>query len=281
MVVCMLKKCWSMGYVSLLNFSFILMHQNLGKLYLYPTWTKFRGYIEITMSVCLFVWLCADSCLVRNIFLLWYWHTIFGTWVYHHEKICVVFIYDPDTTLTYDLKVKFIGFLTCLFVGPCFDIGLSYLALWWTMRWWVTYIRNPNTKFTFDLKVKFIWFLTLLCVQATSFLSFDIVIRHLAQECITIRHMSHTFMTSVWPWPLAFILKFYIFTMNLCLGKIVFALLHRHTKYGTYGFITMRQHVYIHDLYMTLSFDLLSNHLWAMGTSCFRSLKTISSMTKK
>ena len=43
--------------------------------------------------------------------------------------------------------------------------------------------------------------------------------------------MSHTFMTCVWP---MFSISKCIFTMNLCLGKIAFALWHKHTKFGTW-----------------------------------------------
>ena len=49
----------------------------------------------------------------------------------------------------------------------------------------VKYIHDPDTTLTFDLKVKFIGFMTWLCVRASAFLSFDIVILCLAHECIT------------------------------------------------------------------------------------------------
>ena len=53
------------------------------------------------------------------------------------------------------------------------------------MRRCVKYIHDPDTTLTFDLKVKFIGFMTWLCVQASTFLSFDKVILCLARECIT------------------------------------------------------------------------------------------------
>ena len=82
---------------------------------------------------------------------------------------CIAYILDPDTTLTFDLKVKFIGFLTCFRARPvifyCFDIGLPYFTHWCiTMRGCVAYILDPDTTLTFDLKVKFKEFLT-LCSQ--------------------------------------------------------------------------------------------------------------------
>ena len=53
------------------------------------------------------------------------------------------------------------------------------------MRGCVKYIHDLDMTLTFDLKVKFTWFMTWLCVQASAFLSFDIVILCLARECIT------------------------------------------------------------------------------------------------
>ena len=46
-----------------------------------PPRTKLRG-INRNHSVCSSVHPSADLC---NFFLLWHWHTIFGTWMYHHE----------------------------------------------------------------------------------------------------------------------------------------------------------------------------------------------------
>ena len=82
----------------------------------------------------------------------------------------IAYIHDPDTTVNFDLKVKFIGFLTCFHVRPItflwFDIGLPYLAHECiTMRWCVAYIHYLNTTLNFDLKVKFIGFLTCFRVR--------------------------------------------------------------------------------------------------------------------
>ena len=73
---------------------------------------------------------------------------------------CVKYIHDPDTTLNFDLKVKFIGFLTCFRVRPItffwIDIGLPYLAHGCiTIRQCVVYIHDPDSMLTFALKVKF------------------------------------------------------------------------------------------------------------------------------
>ena len=76
---------------------------------------------------------------------------------------CVAYIHDPDTTLNFDLMVKFIGFLTCFCVLPItiflFDNGLPYLGYGSiTMRRCDTYNYVPGLMLTFDLKVKFIGF---------------------------------------------------------------------------------------------------------------------------
>ena len=55
--------------------------------------------------------------------------------------------------------------------------------------------RYPDTTLIFDLKVKFIGFMTWLCVQASAFFSFDIVILCLARECITRYNVSRSFLS--------------------------------------------------------------------------------------
>ena len=72
---------------------------------------------------------------------------------------CVVYIYDPDTTLNFDLKVKFIGFLTCFCVQPITFFGLTLVNHIWHMGEYhkticILYIPNPDLMLTFDLKVK-------------------------------------------------------------------------------------------------------------------------------
>ena len=66
----------------------------------------------------------------------------------------VTYIHDPNTKLTFDFKVKYIGFLTCLCVQPTtsvrFDIGKSYLTHGSINMWQcVAYIHDPDTTLTF------------------------------------------------------------------------------------------------------------------------------------
>ena len=53
--------------------------------------------------------LCLTCLLVWPItfFFIWHWLTIFGTWVYHYEKMWYV---HSCSWFDFDLKVKFIGF---------------------------------------------------------------------------------------------------------------------------------------------------------------------------
>ena len=195
---------------------------------------------------------------------------------------CVAFIHDPKKMLTFDLKVKFIRFLTCFCVWPIiflFNIGLSYLAHGCiTTRRCVEYIHDPDSTLTYDFKVKFIgfccvcllwqwhtifstwvyhhermcllhswsWydidllisrsnfigFMTSLCVRARAFLYFDISHTVWHMSVSPWYNVSSTFMTSVWPWPLTLISKLYIhYEFESGIIKTVFALLHRHTKF--------------------------------------------------
>ena len=119
--------------------------------------------------------------------MVWHWITIFGTWGITMRR-CVAYIHDPDTTLNFDPKVKFIIFgawmyhhqimcrvhslsrfnvdfwpqgqiyriLSCLHVRPVtsvsFDLGISNLADWSiTIRGCVKYIHVPDTTLNFDL----------------------------------------------------------------------------------------------------------------------------------
>ena len=89
-----------------------------------------------------------------------------------------------------DPRVQFIGFchvfMSDSVTSVSFDIVIPYLAYGSiTTRGCVRYIHDPDTTLNFDLKVKFIGFMTWLCVQASAFLFFDIVILCLASECIT------------------------------------------------------------------------------------------------
>ena len=81
-------------------------------------------------------------------------------------KVCITYIHDPDTILTFDLKVKFIGFMTWICVQASafssFDIAILYLARECiTIVRYVTYIHELCITLTFDLNIKIFIYLSL------------------------------------------------------------------------------------------------------------------------
>ena len=109
---------------------------------------------------------------------------------------------------------QFYRLLSCLHVQPVtsvsFDIGIPYLAHGSiTKRGCVKYINDHDMTLTFDLKVKIVGLMTWLCVQASPFLSFGIVILVMHVGVSPWYNVSHTVMNSAWPWPLTSISKLY------------------------------------------------------------------------
>ena len=107
---------------------------------------KFKGFFDTC------------SCPVHNLF---FWFYICVPYLAHGcitLRRCVAYFQDPDTTLNFDLEVKFIGVLSCLCVRP---ITIFYMTLAKHIRTWVyhhermfMYIYVPDSMLTFDLKVK-------------------------------------------------------------------------------------------------------------------------------
>ena len=122
------------------------------------------GYIEITLSVRLSV--CLSVCVrlsvqirVRPITFLWF---DIGLPYLAHGRItmrrCVAYIDYRDTSLNFDLKVKFIGFLTCFRVRP-----ITFFLVWHWPTIFGTWMYHHQkmcrvhswSRFNVDLKVKF------------------------------------------------------------------------------------------------------------------------------
>ena len=65
--------------------------------------------------------------------MVWHWLTIFGQWVYHHERIVQVDSWS-DTMFTFDPKVKLIWFMTllCLWATDflSFDRVILCFGMW-------------------------------------------------------------------------------------------------------------------------------------------------------
>ena len=115
--------------IALENLSFTWRRQHcrwrVANSYYTPANESSGGYIGITLSaLCLSV--CADSCLATNVFFDWHWHTIYMVHGCITMRQNVAHIHDPDTTLTFDIKVKY-RVLTCFLVRPLttfwFDTG--------------------------------------------------------------------------------------------------------------------------------------------------------------
>ena len=186
----------------------------------------------------------------HNVFFLFHIGTSYLAHACITIRRCVVYVYDPDTILNFDLNVKFIGFMTYFYFWPrtifWFDIGSPYLEpgshhkkMWhvyscsrfdidlWrqgqiyrllsfhvtsvsfdigilylahgsiTKKGCVKYIHDPDTTLTFEIYR----FMTWLCVQAPTFLSFDIDIIVWHVSVSRWYGLSGTFMNSVWHWP--------------------------------------------------------------------------------
>ena len=111
---------------------------------------------------------------------------------------CVTHNHDPDMTLTFGLKVKFIGFLTCFLVRPItffwFNIGLPYLA----RRCIIIRLCGVHSwsQYNVDLwpKLKFTGILT--CIRVWS-------ITIMWHMCLSLwENLLRTFMLPIQHWPL-------------------------------------------------------------------------------
>ena len=113
------------------------------------------------LSVCLSVCLCRIVSVPLLFVLVWHWHTILvyqwciNGWII--MRWYVAYIQSPYSTLTLDLRVKFIYFCRVFVYNPysrvCLDISIPYLAQGSnTMR----DIQYPDTTLTFYFKVKLI-----------------------------------------------------------------------------------------------------------------------------
>ena len=193
-----------------------------------PSERSSGGYIGITLSVRLSIH--PSVCRFVSGPLLFFGLTL----VYHiwHMGLapCDKYIHVPDLMLTFFLKVNFIGF--CHFfmytLQPLsLDIDIPSSAHGpFTMRGCVKYIHDPDMTLTFDLKVQFIGFMTWFCVQASAFLSFDIVIL----ECITmVRCVMFMYIYELCMTLTDDLNITNIFSTWIC--QDVLSLWHRHTKF--------------------------------------------------
>ena len=155
---------------------------------------------DVCLSVRLSVHIRVRS-IVCFCLLVWHWLIIFGTWVYHHERLCRTLSwswYDvhlwPQGLYSFFLHV----FHNC----SLFEIGVPYMAhVCITMRRCVSYYHDPNTTLTFDLKV-FTGFLTFFCVRSITIFWFDMGLHriwHMRLSLLKDEHWWSRFDLDLWP----------------------------------------------------------------------------------
>ena len=122
------------------------------------------------------------------------------------ECVAYMYIYDPDSTLTFDIKVKFIDF----FVSSCPTCNFCLLWHWHTIFGARLYHSNGmccvQSWSWYKLIVKFIGFITWLCVWATTSTTYSYLVWNVS--VLPWYDVSRTSMTFVWPWPLISISNF-------------------------------------------------------------------------
>ena len=161
------------------------------------------------------------SCPTRNFCLLWCWLTKFGTWVYHHERICCVHSwswYDVDLCpqgqisefMTWlcvlGIWVYYHGMMCLIYSLPLLDLDL-----------WPQY---QNYIFTMNLSL------------ARSSLLFDIGISSFG---ILVYHHLCTFLTFLWPW---------LVTYVWVAGGSVVSFAHSYYLVWTEKYVTLHEFFY-------------------------------------
>ena len=162
----------------------------------------------------------------KTFFLDWHWLTIFGTWVYHHKTMCQVlswsrFHFDlwaqgQIYRLLLCLRVRSVTSVTLTLAYHIWHISISPWGIW-SSTFMILIQPWPLTK------VKFIGFLRWLCVQASAFLSFDIVYHHGTMCRI---HSWTLYDLDLWP---------QYHSPWIWVWQNVLALWHRHTKFWHMG----------------------------------------------
>ena len=170
-------------------------------------------FIGITLSVCLSVSLSVclsasslsvlqskDSCPAQKVFfvLVWHLHAIVGTW---HMRRYVAHFHDPDTSLTFDLKVKYKGLMLCVpasfLIFAIVKLCLARVCI--TMVRCVAYIHDQCMTFIlWPLYQNYIFTMKLSLTRSS--LLFDICIpNRCIYMCVSPDNMLCTFLTFVWP----------------------------------------------------------------------------------
>ena len=149
-------------------------------------------------------------------------------------------IHDPDTTLNFDLKVKFIEFLTCFRVSTItnfwFDNGLPYLAhKSFTLRRCDTYIHVPVSYWPHSNVLAFVMSLCPNCNFCTCngllwhwHTIFGTWVYHHERMCQV--HYWSWYDIDLWPQGQIH----WVYDKALCSALSFFVLWHSHTLFGTW-----------------------------------------------
>ena len=118
---------------------------------------------------------------------------------------CVKHIHNPDMPLNFDIKVKFIGFITWLCVQVSAFLSFDIVILCsarecFTMVWCVVYIYELCVTLTLDLNIKII-FLPRIWVWQNVFAFWHRHTKFWHMGVLPWDKILCTFLTFVWPWP--------------------------------------------------------------------------------
>ena len=93
---------------------------------------------------------CADSGQAHNLFMVWHWLTIFGTWVYHHKAMCRV-----NSWSRYDLELWPPGQIYRVF--NMFSCPAHNFFFWLTLAyhiWHMDVSPSDNVSRTFMIPIQ-------------------------------------------------------------------------------------------------------------------------------
>ena len=139
-------------------------------------------------------------CPTRNFRVLWHWHTIFGTWVYHHGRRCRVHSWSR-----YDLDLWPQGQIyRVYYMALC--SGQSFFVLWYSHTMFGTWVYYRGTMCHMHSWLQYLKYIfTMNLSWAKSSLLFDIGIQNFG---IWLYHHRTTYCVHSWPlydldrWPI-------------------------------------------------------------------------------
>ena len=200
MFSCLVHNFFGLTYLTIFG-TWVYHHDALCRKH---SWTPYdhdlwpQGLIYRLLS-CLHVWP------VTSVF--WHWHTIFGIWVYHHERMCQV-----HSSSWYDVDLWPQGQIYMVYdMALC--SGLSFFVLWNSHTLFGTWVYHHDTMCRihsctlYDLDhwpqyQNYIFTMDVNLARCLCFLTYAYQIWQMAVSPLD--NMLWTFLTLVWPWPLTY-----------------------------------------------------------------------------